>query len=54
MMYYYNDFYPTHMFGFGFVFMFLFWGLIIFGLVMLLKRSDTTHHKNNAIEILKE
>jgi len=40
------------MFGFGF--MVLFWGLVIFGLVLLLKKSSSSNEKDRSIEILKE
>lgn len=53
MMYYYNGFFPFHMFGF--VFMIIFWAVIIFGVVVLFKRLSH-HHKGDhkAMDILKE
>lgn len=59
-MMYYNDFYPFHMFGFGFVFMILFWGLVIYGIVLLVRKSSfsSSNHdpkvRHTALEILKE
>ena len=57
MMGYYNNFMGG--FGlFGFWFMILFWGLIILGLIALIKfisgQSGQPSGKNNALEILKE
>lgn len=51
-MYYYNGFWPFHMFGF--LFMVIFWAIIVFGVIVLFKRFS--HQKNNshALEILKE
>lgn len=53
MMYYnYGNFLPFH--TFGFIFMFLFWFLVIYGLVSLFKKADSTHGiENSSIEILK-
>ena len=59
-MNYYNNFSPFNMFGFGFLFMFLFWGLVIYGLVVLFRHigsdSSTKGHggKVHATDILKE
>lgn len=53
MMYYYGDFVPFHMFGFGYVFMFLFWGLLIYGAVLLFRHNGFAD-KNRALDILKE
>ena len=60
MMNYYNNFSPFNMFGFGFLFMFLFWGFVIYGIVVLFRQN--THHgkhtgtseKIHGIDILKE
>lgn len=52
MMYYYGDFFPFH--SFGFLFMILFWGLIIYGAVMLFRKGVGSDEKNKALEILKE
>lgn len=55
-MMYYSDFLPFHMFGFGFIFMVLFWGLVIYGAVVLL-RSNTirsSSEQNRALDTLKE
>ncbi|MEK9131367.1 MAG: SHOCT domain-containing protein [Patescibacteria group bacterium] len=56
MMYYYDSFFPFHMFGFGFVWMVLFWGLIIYGLVVVSRKSSLWHDnkKSSALDILKE
>ena len=57
MMYYYDSLFPFNMFNFGFVFMLLFWGFIIYGAVLLFKRTILPDEKNGrgrAIEILKE
>lgn len=51
MYYYYNDFFPFHMFGF--VFMFLFWSLVIYGIISLLKGFNPHHKKDESLEILK-
>ena len=55
-MMYYSDFYPFHMFGFGFIFMVLFWGLIIYGAVVLLRNNNTNKstEQNRALDTLKE
>jgi len=52
-MYYYNDFFPFHMFGFGVIFMVLFWGLIVYGAILLFRRNGL-NDKGRALEILKE
>jgi len=53
MMYYYNSFYPVNMFWFGGLFMFLFWGLVIYAIIVLLRNN---HHSKRdiSLEILKE
>ena len=55
MYYYYNDFFPFH--AFGFVFMILFWALVIYGIISLLKSVGIQHKKNESkdepLEILK-
>lgn len=58
-MMYYNDFFPFHMFGFGFLFMILFWGLVIYGVVLLVRKTSPSEShdqktKHTALEILKE
>lgn len=55
-MYYYNDFVPYHMFGFGFFFMILFWGFVGYGIYLLLRgvSHHNTHKKPAPIDILKE
>ncbi len=53
MMYYYNSFYPMNMFGFGGLFMFLFWGIIICAIVLLL-RNNHGHKGDRSLEIIKE
>ncbi|HCC06071.1 TPA: SHOCT domain-containing protein [Candidatus Nomurabacteria bacterium] len=65
MMYYYNDFAPYHMFGFGSIFMVLFWGLCLWAIFAFFRHGKcvggncshghSVESKNgNAIEILKE
>lgn len=53
MMYYYNNFLPFNMFGLGFIFMFLFWCLVIWGVIALFRQSGS-NDKGRSIEILKE
>ncbi len=58
-MMYYNNFYPFHLFGFGFLFMILFWGLVIYGVVLLIRKVSASANcdsktKHTALEILKE
>ena len=55
--YVYDGFVPFHMFGIGSVFMVLFWGLVIYGLVLLFRKesmSGGSRTKGGALEILKE
>lgn len=54
MMYYYGDFFPFHMFGFGYVFMFIFWGLLIWGAATLFRHGGLPGGKDRALDILKE
>lgn len=58
MMYYYNHgFYPEYMFGFGHVFMLVFWIVVIYLLVKFLRKGKVCEicgHNNNALEIAKE
>lgn len=54
MRYYYNDFSPFHMFGFGYLFMILFWGLVIYGVVLFFRRNESSKGKGGALETLKE
>lgn len=61
MMYYYNDFAPFHMYGFGlfgFVISILFWAVIIMLIVSLLRRNRHNywhgHGEDRSMEILKE
>lgn len=51
MMYYYGDFVPFHMFGY--VFMFIFWGLLVYGAVLLFRHNGLAGG-NRALDILKE
>lgn len=57
MMGYYNNFMGSFSF-FGLFFMLLFWGIIILGMVALIKfasgQAGYQGRKNNALEILKE
>ena len=59
-MYYYDSFYsPFHMFGFGFIFMILFWALIVYGVVLLVRHWSNSHkghpgRGSSAQDILKE
>lgn len=52
-MYYYDNFYPTHMFGFGGLFMLIFWGLVIYAIIILV-RNDHGPKEDRSLEILKE
>ncbi len=47
---YYQYFLPLHMFGF--LFMILFLGLLMYGVLFLFKHSS--HDKNSSLDILKE
>ncbi len=53
-MYYYNGFFPFHMLGF--IAMVIFWGLIIWGIVHLIRKSSHYKEKSSdrALDILKE
>ena len=53
-MMYYNSFYPFGMFGFGYIFMFVFWGLLIYGAVLLFRHNNGSHDKGRPLDILKE
>ena len=53
MMYYYNNFLPFNMFGFGFIFMLAFWCLVIWGVIALLRNSGS-NDRNRSMEILRE
>lgn len=53
MMYY--DFFPFSMFGLGFLFMILFWGLVIYGVATLFRRGGGSQEDHSrALELLKE
>lgn len=55
MMYYYGDyfnFYPYHFFGF--LFMVLFWGIIIYGLIHISRGAPNSRNHHDSIDILKE
>lgn len=56
MMYYYGNFFPFHIFGF--LFMVAFWAIVIYGLVLLVKKTSSSDDKgkpgDRSIEILKE
>lgn len=56
MMYFYNDYYSPFHFFLGPVFMTIVWGLIIWGIVSLVRHfSGNSVNKNkDAIDILKE
>lgn len=65
MMYYYNSFTPYHMFGFGSIFMVLFWCLCLWAIFAFFRHgkcvgahcshNGSMESKNgNALEILKE
>lgn len=60
MMYYYNDYFPYHMFGFGSIGMILFWCALLYGIFFLFRHEKSTQHhvshnqSKSAIEILKE
>ena len=57
MMYYFNGGFPGQMFGFGGILMFVFWILVIWGIIRLMHIRQHQHHHshphNNAMEILK-
>lgn len=53
MMYYYDNFYLMNMFGFGHVFMLLFWGLVIYGMFALFAHKDYSSN-DSVLKILKE
>ncbi len=53
MMYYYNDFAPFHMFGFGGIFMILFWALVVYFAIKVFSQNEP-NDKGRAMEILKE
>ncbi len=56
-MMYYTNFFPYHMFGFGPLFMVVFWVFIIWGCVSLVKyfsESTSSNGSDRALEILKE
>ncbi len=53
----YDGFFPFHMFGFGFLFIIVFWALVIYGLVWLFRKGSTegeSPKKGAALEILRE
>lgn len=55
MMYYYGDFFPFGLFGLMPLFMILFWGLVIYGVVVLFRRfSDKDAINNRHLDIIKE
>jgi putative membrane protein len=53
---YYNN--PMGWFGFGWIFMVLFCGLVIWGIIVFIRwlanQGESENKKSNAIEILKE
>jgi putative membrane protein len=58
---YYNSFFPFDMFGFGFLFMILFWVLVVYGIIYLFKKASSADfgkkedkNEDRAMEILKE
>jgi putative membrane protein len=54
-MYYFNDFYPSSMFGLGPLFMFIFWALIVYGAIVLFKGIGSKQNGvDRSVEILKE
>jgi putative membrane protein len=56
MMYYYGSFFPFHIFGF--LLMVAFWAIVIYGLVLLVRKTSSSDDKNKphdrSVEILKE
>lgn len=54
MMYYYNDIYPSHMFGFGPLVSVLFWIVLVYVLVSIFRQSHHHSHREKPIDILKE
>lgn len=61
-MMYYNSFFPFDMFGFGFLFMILFWVFVIYGVFYIFKKivsqddfkGKEDKNDGQAMEILKE
>lgn len=55
-MYYYGDAFLPHMYGgFGFgIIGILFWLVVIYIFIMILRNAGGVHHKSSAKEILKE
>lgn len=57
-MMYYTNFFPYHMFGFGPLFMVVFWVLVIWGCVSLVRyfseSNSLSKESDRALEILKE
>lgn len=54
MMYYsFDGFSPFHMFGFSFLPMAIFWGLLIYGIFLMVKHFSEPKGKHNAMDILK-
>ncbi|MCB9806707.1 SHOCT domain-containing protein [Candidatus Peribacteria bacterium] len=52
MMYYgLNGMWPFHIFGFGSIFMVIFWGLVIYGIYLLM--GQASNKGDNAMNILK-
>lgn len=65
MMYYYNDFAPYHMFGFGPIFMILFWILCLWAVVVFFRhgkcagghcseKKPLENKTDKALDLLKE
>ncbi|TSC55025.1 MAG: putative membrane protein [Parcubacteria group bacterium LiPW_30] len=56
MMYYYGNFFPFDWLGFGLmpVLMILFWGLVVYGVVLLFRGFSNKDNNNRSIDIIKE
>lgn len=55
-MYFYNDYYSPFHFFLGPVFMIIIWGLVIWGIVSIVRyfSNHSTNKNESALEILKE
>lgn len=54
MMYYYGNFFPFGWFGLMPLLMILFWALVIYGAIVLFRKSSHKDNGNRPIDIIKE